>query len=263
MRVQVGEIQMNYELSGNPDGQIVALSHSLGSSGIMWNRQLPLLEPDYRVIRIDTRGHGRSSAPDGEYTMDQLVADVIGLLDTLEIDQFHWVGLSMGGMIGQGLGIFHPERLLSLCLCDTMSRVPEALLPVWEERVRICSEQGMEPMVASAMERWFTDNYRSGTLEPEYYQVQEQVRNTPLAGYIGCCHAIMKFDYLDQLQSIRTPTHIIVGDQDFATPVSESQAMHERIPNSSLEIIPGAAHFSNIEQSEIFDRSLMNFLKQH
>ena len=254
---------MNYEVSGNSEGPVVAMSHSLGSSGIMWKTQLPLLEPNYQVIRIDTRGHGGSSAPEGEYDMDDLVTDVIGLLDALEVGKFHWVGLSMGGMIGQGLGIYHADRLLSLCLCDTMARVPEDLLPVWVNRLETCREHGMESMVDSAMERWFTENYRSGEPTKEYLEVEEQIRNTPLAGYIGCCHAIMNFNYLDRLETIRTPTHIIVGDQDFATPVSESRAMHERIPGSSLEIIPGAAHFSNVEQSEIFDRSLSTFLEQH
>ena len=254
---------MNYEVSGNSEAPVVAMSHSLGSSGIMWKTQLPLLEPNYQVIRIDTRGHGGSSAPEGEYDMDELVADVIGLLDALEVDKFHWVGLSMGGMIGQGLGIYHSDRLLSLCLCDTMARVPEDLLPVWVNRLKTCREHGMESMVDSAMERWFTENYRSGEPTKEYLEVEEQIQNTPLAGYIGCCHAIMNFNYLDRLETIRTPTHIIVGDQDFATPVSEARAMHERIPGSSLEIIPGAAHFSNVEQSEIFDRSLSTFLEQH
>ena len=263
MKTKVGQIEINFEISGNPDAPVVAMSHSLGSSGIMWKTQLPLLEPHYRVIRIDTRGHGGSSAPEGEYSMDELVADTIGLLDEIGIDKIHWIGLSMGGMIGQGLGIYHPDRLRSLCLCDTMSRVPEELLPVWVNRVKTCEEFGMEPMVDSAMERWFTEDYRSRPPTKEYEEVKQQIRDTPLSGYIGCCHAIMNFNYLDRLKEIRTPTHIIVGDQDFATPVSESMAMHERIPGSTLEIIPGAAHFSNIEQRETFDRSLSAFLELH
>ena len=263
MIVNVGEIQINYEISGNPKGPVVAMSHSLGSSGIMWKTQLPLLEPLYQVIRIDTRGHGGSSAPDAEYSMDELVADAIGFLDRLEIDRFHWVGLSMGGMIGQGIGIQHPNRLLSLSLCDTMSRVPEELLPVWVNRVETCERFGMQAMVDSAMERWFTEDYRNRPPTRAFEEVKQQVLDTPLSGYIGCCHAIMNFNFLDQLKEIQTPTHIIVGDQDLATPVSESRAMHERIRGSTLEIIPGAAHFSNIEQSEAFDHSLSTFLAQH
>ncbi len=263
MIVNVGEIQINYEISGNSRGPVVAMSHSLGSSGIMWKTQLPLLEPHYQVIRIDTRGHGGSSAPEAEYSMDELVADTIGLLDQLEINRCHWVGLSMGGMIGQGIGIHHPNRLLSLSLCDTMSRVPEELLPVWIDRVETCERFGMTSMVDSAMERWFTENYRKRPPTREFEEVRQQILNTSVAGYIGCCHAIMNFNYLDQLKNIRTPTHIIVGDQDFATPVSESRAMHERIQGSTLEIIRGAAHFSNIEQSEAFDQSLFTFLAQH
>lgn len=263
MKTQIGSIQLHFEISGNPDGPVVAMSHSLGSSGIMWKSQLPLLEPHYRVIRLDTRGHGGSSAPEGRYSMDGLVADAVGLLDKIGIDRFHWVGLSMGGMIGQGLGIYHPDRLLSLCLCDTMSRVPEELLQVWERRVRTCEEFGMESMVDSAMERWFTEEFRNRAPTTRYEEIRQQIRDTPIAGYIGCCHAIMNFDYLDQLKEIPTPTHIIVGDRDFATPVSESLIMHDRIHGSSLEIIQGAAHFSNIEQQAAFDRSLSEFLERH
>ncbi|MDE0309740.1 MAG: alpha/beta hydrolase [Acidiferrobacterales bacterium] len=263
MLANVGNIQIHYEISGNTRGPVVAVSHSLASSGIMWKTQLPLLEPDYLVIRIDTRGHGGSSAPDAQYAMDELVDDAVGLLDKLEIERFHWVGLSMGGMIGQGIGIRHPDRLLSLSLCDTMARVPQEMLPVWEKRVETSERFGMKSMVDPAMERWFTERYRNQPPTREFEEIRQQVLDTPLSGFIGCCHAIMNFNFLDDLKHVRTPTHIIVGDQDAATPVSESKAMHERIQDSTLEIIEGAAHFSNVEQSGAFNRSLSAFLAQH
>ena len=263
MKIKFTNYQINFEVSGNLEGPLVAMSHSLGSSSIMWKTQLPVLEPRYRIVRIDTRGHGRSDAPQGEYVMDDLVADAIAVIDALGVDRFHWVGLSMGGMIGQGLGIHHSDRLLSLSLCDTMAMVPQQIMPVWTERVKTCRERGMESMVESAMERWFTESYRSRPPTREFKEVREQIRSTSVTGFLGCCLAIMNFNYLDQLNSIDAPTQIIVGEQDFATPVSESIAMHERIPNSSLEIIPDAAHFSNIEQSKKFDKSLLSFLAEH
>lgn len=260
MKINLGKLTINVERSGNPAGPTVALSHSLGSSGIMWKTQLPTLEPRYDVVRIDTRGHGGSSAPQGKYAMNELVEDTVAVLDALGLNQVHWVGLSMGGMIGQGLGIHHPERLLSLSLCDTMAKVPTNVMPVWTERMKVCKEHGMQAMAAPAMERWFTQAYRSQPASSHYMEIEEQVRNTPLAGFLGCCHAIIDMDYLDQLAAIETPTLIMVGDKDMATPVSESKAMHQRIRGSTLEIIPDAAHFANVEQSDKFDGHLMSFL---
>lgn len=260
MKIKANNIEINYEFSGNPDGPVVVFSHSLGSSGIMWKSQLPVLEPDFHVLRVDTRGHGGSSAPEGKYSMEDLVTDMVALLDCLKIEKVHWVGLSMGGMIGQGLGISHSDRLNSLCLCNTMSVVREQVMPVWKNRVDICEKEGMEAMVESAMQRWFTDTYRSMPPTPEYEEIKSQIRNMSATGYLGCCHAIINMDYLEDLANIQVPTHIIAGALDAATPVSESRVMHELISDSTLEVIEGAAHFSNVEQADMFNKSLLAFL---
>ena len=260
MKIKANNIEINCELSGNPNGETVVLSHSLGSSGIMWKPQLPVLETDFNVLRIDTRGHGQSSAPAGKYSMNDLIADMVAVLDALEFEKVHWVGLSMGGMIGQGLGIHHSNRLNSLCLCDTMSLIRDHTMPVWTKRVEICEKHGMESMVESAMERWFTDSYRKQPPTPEYKEIREQIQMMSTTGYLGCCHAIINMNFLNQLEQIQVPTHIIVGDQDMATPVSESKVMHGAIANSTLEIIRGAAHFSNVEQADTFNHSLVSFL---
>ena len=130
MRIEANGNSVNYEISGRDDGPVVMLSHSLACSTVMWVPQLPALEADYRVVNYDTRGHGGSGAPAGAYSLDQLGDDAVALMDALGLDAVHWVGLSMGGMIGQNLALRRPERLRSLCLCDTSSRIPAEAGPV-------------------------------------------------------------------------------------------------------------------------------------
>lgn len=260
MKATTNGITTNYELTGNPAGEVVVLSHSLGSSLIMWNPQVSLLDADFRVLRYDTRGHGSSTAPPGSYSMDALVDDAISLLDQLAIDTVHWVGLSMGGMIGQGLAIQAPDRLKSLTLCNTMSVVRKQMKELWKNRIKTGERFGMHHLVDFTMERWFTESFRAG--EPqEYLNIRKQFLETAVYGYVGCCHAIYNLNYVDQLSRITAPTHIIAGDQDLATPVAESHAMRERIAGSSMTVIEGAAHLSNVEKSEDFNNSLMAFLR--
>ena len=251
---------IQFKLSGSENLPVVALSHSLGSSMIMWEPQMQVLEEHFRILRFDTRGHGGSAATPPPYSMEMLVSDVIDLLDSLEIDKVHWVGLSMGGMIGQGLAICAPQRLLSLCLCDTMSIVREEMKQLWKNRIRSGERFGMNHLVDFAMERWFTEPYRTAS-PAAYRRIREQFLTTAVAGYVGCCHAIYNMNFLDQLSEIRVPTHIMVGDQDLATPVAESIVMHEAITDSTLKLIPGGAHLCNIECTADFNRSMMNFLR--
>ncbi len=260
MKTLANDINIYFRLTGKMDGATVALSHSLGSSSSMWEPQLSLLESEFRVLRIDTRGHGDSAVPAGPYSMDMLVDDAIGLLDALHIEQFHWVGLSMGGMIGQGLALRAPERLHSLALCNTMAVVPNEAKETWKQRIKAGEQFGTAKLVDFAMERWFTEHYRNQNNEI-YQMIRNQFLDTSITGYVGCCHAIFNLNYLNQLETIKVPTHIIAGELDLATPVSESVKMKERIPNSTMEVIPGATHLSNIETAEIFNASLLNFLK--
>jgi 3-oxoadipate enol-lactonase len=260
--VHANGIDINYEISGKPGAPVVVLSHSLGSSRIMWNPQMALLEPAYSVLRYDTRGHGESSAPAGAYTLEQLAADALALADALDIDRFHWVGLSMGGMIGQCLALDHPDRLASLCLCDTAATVGADAQPVWDERIAAAKKDGPQALVQGTLERWFTPAY----LQPEgphVSEIRDQFLSTPVDGFIGCSEAIRRLDYLERLGEITLTTLIMVGEDDPGTPVAASQMMHERIPDSRMVVIPSAAHLSNIEQADIFNGHLLDFLKEH
>jgi 3-oxoadipate enol-lactonase len=262
MLIKANDIQINYELTGKQHAPVVVLSHSLACSMVMWDPQLEMLESKLRVLRFDTRGHGGSQAPQGPYTLEQLADDAIGILDALDIERVHWVGLSMGGMIGQGLALSHPDRLESLVLADTAAIIPDEAQPVWQERLDAVRNEGMQAVAESTLERWFTPNYLKQNL-PEVDQIRQQILDTPVAGYVGCSEAIRKLTYLDQLGAIQVPTMIMVGADDPGTPVAASEAMHARIKGSNLVVIPAAAHLSNIEQKKVFNKNLMAHLKQY
>jgi 3-oxoadipate enol-lactonase len=262
MKVEANGIQINYELSGQEGAPAVVLSHSLGSSLEMWNPQIVSLEPHYRVLRYDTRGHGGSEAPAQHYSLDQLGEDAVSLLDVLGIDWIHFVGLSMGGMIGQYLALNHGNRLKSLVLCDTAALIPPEAQPVWQERIDTAREKGLTALVESTLQRWFTPPYLDQN-PPQVQLIRKLFLSTPTAGYIGCSEAIRSLDYLEQLAEIKIPTLIIVGRDDPGTPVAAAQAMHKRITDSKLVVLDSAAHLSNVEQSEAFNQSLMKFINTH
>ena len=262
MKIEVNGIQINYELSGGKEAPVVVLSHSLASSMVMWQPQLELLESHFRVLRYDMRGHGKSEATDGAYTLDQLAADVISLLDTLNIDFVHFVGLSIGGMIGQCLALDYADRLQSLTLCDTAPVIPEEAKPLFEERLNKARDKGLKALVEETLGRWFTLPFLKRN-PAEVEMIRSQILATPLAGFIGCSKAILGLNYLERLAEIKLPTLILVGEEDLGTPVAASAAMHERIQNSKMVVLPAAAHLSNIEQAEAFNAALLGFLKKN
>ena len=261
MRAGTNGIEINYEVHGDK-GPWVVLSHSLACNLHMWDAQIELLMSRFRVLAFDTRGHGGSDAPAGAYTMDQLVEDARGLLAATGVDKPHWVGLSMGGMIGMMYALKYPDAFRSLVLCDTSSRIPADLAPVWQQRIKTVNEQGMSALVAPTLERWFTEPFRDQRKDVTD-AVANMIVSTPVAGYAGCCHAIPTMNCTDQLRAISSPVQIIVGEQDAGTPVAMSEAIHAAIAGSELVIIPQASHLSNLEQPEKFNDALNRFLIAH
>ena len=260
MKVKVNDIQLNYEISGKEGAPVVVLSHSLACSLTMWEPQLKPLEEHFRVLRYDTRGHGLSDVSGGDYTIEQLGEDAVGLLDAIGIDKVHWVGLSMGGMIGQCLAMNYAHRLMSLVLCDTGSIMPDEAQPIWQERIEEARAGGMEARLTATLENWFTPSYLKQD-PPGLASIREQFLSTSVTGYIGCIQAIRGLNYIDRLSEIKMPTLIIVGREDSGTPVEASEAMHERIQGSKLVIIPNAAHLSTVAQPEAINRALLDFLR--
>ena len=257
MKLKANGIQINYEISGA--GPWVTLSHSLACNLTMWDDQMAVLTGQYRVLRYDTRGHGQTSAPDGNYTLEELADDAKALLDALGIRRTHWVGLSMGGMIGQTVALKYPGVFQSMVLADTTSRLAPDAAKLWGERIKIAREQGMAPLVESTLARWFTEPYRRSHASV-VERIAAGIRATPPAGYAGCCDAISKIDLTDRLPEIKCPTLVIVGEQDMGTPPAMARAIADNLPGAELKIIPSAAHLSNIEQAQTFNDAMTKFL---
>lgn len=260
-RITVNGISVKYELDGPPDAPVVTLSHSLATDLGMWDPQMAALLPRFRVLRYDTRGHGGTDAPPGPYSLDDLAEDAHTLLTALGVERTHFVGLSMGGIIGQTLALTYPEMLRSLVLCDTTGVMPWETWPLWDERVETARTKGMEPHVEPTLERWFTQQFIDAH-PPVIDAVREMIRSTPVEGYAGCILAIRELDLFERLPAIRLPTLVLVGDEDQGAPPEAARAIQERIPGAELVVIKSAAHLSNIEQPEQFNRALLAFLEK-
>ncbi|OHC65847.1 MAG: 3-oxoadipate enol-lactonase [Rhodocyclales bacterium RIFCSPLOWO2_02_FULL_63_24] len=260
-KVDINGITVRYEIEG--EGPWVMLSHSLTCDLTMWDELAAVLAPTFTVLRYDTRGHGGTSlpnsAPQGAYSFADLTADVIGLLDALDIESTHFVGLSMGGMIGQHLALAAPQRVDKLVIASSTSRIPAAAGPLWDERIATVRAEGCAALVDSTLGRWFTPGFRAA--QPEAMQrIGGLIRNTPAAGYIGCAGAIRTLDITAQIGAISAPTLVIAGAEDPGTPPAMSEVIAATIPAAQLEIIPSASHLSCIEQPETFHRLVAGFL---
>jgi 3-oxoadipate enol-lactonase len=257
MKVKANGIDINYEIQG--EGPWVTMSHSLACNLHMWDDQMAVLTKKYKVLRFDTRGHGQSDAPAGEYTFEQLADDAKGLLDALQIWQTHWIGLSMGGMIAQAFALKYPGVFQSMVLADTTSRRPPDAAKNWGDRIAVAKEKGMDALVENTLARWFTEPYRN-TRKDVMERISKGIRSTPVAGFAGCCHAISNVDYLDRLKGIKVPALIMVGEHDHGTPPEAARAIQQNLAGSELKIIPSAAHLSNVEQAQILNDAMMDFL---
>jgi len=260
MKVKTNGIELSYSVEGQ--GPWLVLSHSLACNQSMWDEQAQLLKSRYRVLRFDTRGHGGSDAPAGAYTLEMLSEDLRGLLDALSVEHAHFLGLSMGGMIGMTFALKYPKRLRTLILCDTSSRIPTEAGPIWEGRIKTAAEQGMEPLVEPTLQRWFTEPFYNSNKEM-MRRVAQMIRTTSPAGYIGCCKAIPSINVTDRLASLTLPVQVVVGEQDVGTPVAMSRAIQDAIPGSEIVVIPSASHLSNLEQPAAFNKAVVEFLDRH
>ena len=259
MKANVNGIEVYYELHGRDGAPWLVLSHSLACSTRMWDPQIDAFKDRYRILAYDTRGHGQSMAPAGAYTLEMLADDLQALLGHLGIERTHFAGLSMGGMIGQTFALKHPGVFTSLVLADTTSRYPAEAAGVWAERIKTAETRGMQPLVQPTLERWFTEPFRKA--HPEVVErVGALIASTPVAGYVGCSHAIPKINLTARLKEIKLPILVICGEQDGGTPPAMAREIHDNAPGSRLVLIPRAAHLSNLEQPQAFNRALEEFL---
>jgi 3-oxoadipate enol-lactonase/4-carboxymuconolactone decarboxylase len=255
--MEAGGLRQYYRLDGLGDGPVLIFSHSLGCDHTQWDEQAGAMLPYFRVLRYDTRGHGATGAPPGDYSIELLARDVLALADALGVQKFAWCGLSLGGMIGQWLGGKAPERVSALVLANTSSRFPDP--GVMEDRRKIVIEQGMAAIEESAMGRFFSPEHLPANL-PAVARIRRVLRGTNPAGYAGCCGAIRDMDQRSILHSIHTPTLIIVGDRDVSTPwQGHGEFLAQSIAGSRVEHL-AAAHLSNLEAPRAFTAALSSFL---
>jgi 3-oxoadipate enol-lactonase len=255
MKAKVNGTEINYELHGAEGAPWLVLSHSLACSVRMWDPQIAAFKDRYRILAYDMRGHGASAAPAGPYSLDMLADDVLSLLDSLKIRKSIFCGLSIGGMIGQTLALKQPAKFERMVLADTGHAQNADALKQWEERIRIAETKGMAALVASTIERWFTEPFRN---TPAAKKIAELVAATPVAGYVGCGRAIMQLNTTARLKEIRMPVLAIAGEAD--TAAAGTRYIGENVPGAKLVMIPQAAHIANIEQAEAFNRALREFL---
>jgi 3-oxoadipate enol-lactonase len=177
----------------------------------------------------------------------------------LGLSHVHFMGMSMGGMIGQALGLVHSDRLLSLILCDTAAANPPDSRKIWEERIELVRRDGLAPLLDATLERWFTPDFLRQN-PPILEIIRRQFLATSINGYVGCSQAIMELGYLEKLGKIQIPTLIVVGEEDPGTPVSAARDIQGRIVDSKLVILPGARHLSSVEQAGAFNQAVLEFL---
>lgn len=242
-----GAVSLHHHVEG--EGPAVFLGASLGTTLEMWDDLAADLAADFTVVRFDTRGHGRSAVPEGAYTLGELAEDVVALADELGFDRFAYVGLSLGGAIGQVLALEHAERLTSLVLCSTAPKFGEPA--TWRERATQVRTEGLEALVGPTSERWFTERFRAE--RPEAVEaVMAMFRATPRAGYAGCCDALAGYDVTDRLSSVAAPTRVVMGADDPGTTPAVGELLAARIPSADLVLIADAAHITNVAQPAEF-----------
>ena len=230
----------------------------------MWAEQMPgLINAGYRVLRLDMRGHGGSDPVAGDYTMEDLADDVAVSLDALGLDKVQFVGLSIGGMIGQAFAIKYPNRLISAMLCDTMPATPDGADAAWGPRLQgVRDANSVAPLADGTMERWFTDAFKPRN-PGRWQQIRETIAGTTRAGYLGCGAAILSFDFREQHKTIAAPTLVVCGDQDEGTPPAGNKLIAQNVQNGRYEEISDARHFPNVEHPDVFNGILMPWLAQH
>ena len=248
--------KFNILVEGKADAPVLLFSNSLSSNLAMWDAQAEALKTDFRIIRYDSRGHGKSVAEKGPYAIAQLGRDALAILDTLKVPKAHFCGLSKGGMVGQWLLTHHRGRINKAVLANTAALMAPAEL--WNGRIRNVSQNGMAAIVDATIDRWFTKSFQEKA-PVEIKRIKTMIAATPAQGYCGCCAAIRDMDQRDSIRSISNPVLLISGAHDPATTPAMMTLMQERIPGAAFLSLD-ASHLSNIEQPEAFTRAVREFL---
>lgn len=256
--INVKDISLYYEHHQFGHEDTILFSNSLGTDHSLWEPQLDILSHHFNILLYDTRGHGKSEVTQGEYSIEQLGEDVIALLDALKIEKVTFCGISMGGLIGQWLGIHHTDRLKSLIISNTAAKIGSA--EGWNSRIETVKKDGLESIVPATESRWFTPDF----VQEHAQQIQSILnvfKNTPLEGYTSCCAAVRDADFREELYQIEIPTLVISGLHDLVTTVDDGKFLAKRIP-VSRHVEVNTAHLANLGTPEEFCKLIL-FHTQH
>jgi len=256
--VRVNDLVVHYDFAGPGGAPVIAIGNSLGTSFHMWDDNIAALSERYRVLRHDMRGHGltSASADPARTSIDILTDDLVGLLDVLGINRVRYVGLSIGGMIGQHFAATHPDRVEAVVLCATGNQLgsPE----VWNTRIATVEAGGLEAIADATMQRWFTQQTRSDRADT-VAGIHTMLTRTSQSGYLGGSAAVRDGDLRADNTRITAPTLIISGTDDAAAPPAAGEAMHAAIAGSQLVVLENAAHILNMEHPARVDELILGF----
>lgn len=250
------DARIHYALTGPPSAPALIFSHSLGTTLSMWDPQASLFEKQFRLLRYDMRGHGKSSAPPPPYSVADLARDILALADSLQIAHFHFCGLSIGGMIGMSLALQAPSRLQKLVLCNTAVKI--GALEFWNARIETVRTKGMKEVAPAVTARWFTPEFQAASPETVKATIGVLESLDP-QGYIGGCTAVRDFDFRQEVSRIRAQTLVISGSHDPAATPAEGRLLSGQIPGARYVELP-TSHLSNIEAPSRFNETVLSFL---
>jgi 3-oxoadipate enol-lactonase len=249
-------VRLFYTVEGREDGPALVLSNSMGTTHEMWQPQIAALAERFRVVRYDRRGHGQSDSPPAPYTIEELAADSLAVMDAAGVQRAHWLGLSMGGMIGMWIAANHSNRIEKLVVASaaTFMGPPE----LWDGRIKTAQARGMEVLAAPTMQRWFTAGFLKDGSEA-VAEIRREFLQTTVDGFAGSCAAMRDMDQREAVRGIAAPALVISGAEDSGTTPAEAAFIVSRIPDAR-GIILKASHIANVEQPEAFTRAVLDFL---
>ncbi|MEO1109174.1 MAG: 3-oxoadipate enol-lactonase [Pseudomonadota bacterium] len=254
--VTIGNVDLNYRIDGAPTGAPIVFANSLGTDLHLWDGVIPHLPDGLRIIRFDKRGHGQSSVPPAPYSMGSLIRDTEALLDHLDVRDCVFVGLSIGGMIAQGLAIKRLDQVRALVLSNTAAKI--GMPSIWQDRMEAVRDGGIEALADATMERWFSREFRAAQ---NHLLWREMMVRQPVEGYLGCCAAIAGTDFYTPTSGLRLPTLGIAGSEDGSTPPDLVRETVELIPGAQLKLMRRTGHLPCVEKPEEFAAILEAFLK--
>ncbi|MDB5596029.1 MAG: 3-oxoadipate enol-lactonase [Hyphomicrobiales bacterium] len=255
-QLKIGSESFNVEIEGPDDAPVLMLSNSLGTDLHMWEPQMAELTKRFRVVRYDSRGHGQSVAGDGPYSIAMLGRDALAIMDALDLHQVNWLGLSMGGMVGQWLLAHAPNRISRAVLANTSSYMPDSR--PWNTRILTVQNEGMDAVAQTVVDRWFTPEFQ-GRDPAAVERIATMLRHVPPQGYVAACAAVRDMDLRETIRIVSKPVLVIAGTRDPATPAPLNREIAESIPGAAYVELD-TAHLSNIERPEEFTAAVVKFL---